>query len=344
MKILVTGAAGFIGSRLTQILAQRGDEVVGIDNINDYYDVRLKYARLRELLGVDFDGTDIPFLEEYVSHIYQNLRFIRMSIEDKLSLDKLFETKKFDVVVNLAAQAGVRYSITNPYTYMQSNLVGFLNILEASRHFAVRKLIFASSSSVYGMNEKVPYREEDNVDTPVSLYAASKKSNELMAHCYAKLYSIQCVGLRFFTVYGPWGRPDMSPMLFANALRDNQPIKVFNNGDMIRDFTYIDDIVEGTIHTIDKDIPTEKWENDVPYRIYNIGCSNPVKLMDFIRELEAAYGKEAEKVYLPMQPGDVYQTNADTTRLELEMGYKPRVSLHEGINEFIRWYKKNNYV
>ena len=267
-----------------------------------------------------------------------------MSIEDKLSLDKLFETKKFDVVVNLAAQAGVRYSITNPYTYMQSNLVGFLNILEASRHFAVRKLIFASSSSVYGMNEKVPYREEDNVDTPVSLYAASKKSNELMAHCYAKLYSIQCVGLRFFTVYGPWGRPDMSPMLFANALRDNQPIKVFNNGDMIRDFTYIDDIVEGTIHTIDKDIPTEKWENDVPYRIYNIGCSNPVKLMDFIHELEVAYGKEAEKVYLPMQPGDVYQTNADTTRLELEMGYKPRVSLHEGINEFIRWYKKNNYV
>lgn len=344
MKILVTGSAGFIGSRLAQILAQRGDEVVGIDNINDYYDVRLKYARLRELLGVDFDGTDIPFLEEYVSHIFQNLRFIRMSIEDKLSLDKLFDTEQFDVVVNLAAQAGVRYSITNPYTYMQSNLVGFLNILEASRHFAVRKLIFASSSSVYGMNEKVPYREEDNVDTPVSLYAASKKSNELMAHCYAKLYGIQCVGLRFFTVYGPWGRPDMSPMLFANALRDNQPIKVFNNGDMIRDFTYIDDIVEGTIHTIDKDIPTEKWENGVPYRIYNIGCSNPVKLMDFICELEAAYGKEAEKVYLPMQPGDVYQTNADTTRLELEMGYKPRVSLHEGINEFIRWYKKNNYV
>lgn len=344
MKILVTGAAGFIGSRLAQILAQRGDEVVGIDNINDYYDLRLKYARLRELLGVDFDGTDIPFLEEYVSHIFQNLCFIRMSIEDKLSLDKLFETEKFDIVVNLAAQAGVRYSITNPYTYMQSNLVGFLNILEASRHFAVRKLIFASSSSVYGMNEKVPYREEDNVDTPVSLYAASKKSNELMAHCYAKLYGIQCVGLRFFTVYGPWGRPDMSPMLFANALRDNQPIKVFNNGDMIRDFTYIDDIVEGTIHTIDKDIATEKWENGVPYRIYNIGCSNPVKLMDFIRELEAAYGKEAEKVYLPMQPGDVYQTNADTTRLELEMEYKPCVSLHEGINKFIRWYKNNNYV
>ena len=344
MKILVTGAAGFIGSRLAQILAQRGDEIVGIDNINDYYDVRLKYARLRELLGVVFDGTDMPFLTEYVSRKFRNLRFIRMSIEDKYSLDQLFDTEQFGVVVNLAAQAGVRYSITNPYTYMQSNLVGFLNILEACRHFAVRKLVYASSSSVYGMNEKVPYQEEDKVDTPVSLYAASKKSNELMAHCYAKLYGLQCIGLRFFTVYGPWGRPDMSPMLFANALRDNQPIKVFNNGDMIRDFTYIDDIVEGTIHTIDKGIPTEKWENGVPYRIYNVGCSNPVKLMDFIRELEAAYGKEAEKVYLPMQPGDVYQTNADTNRLETEMEYKPRVSLHEGINKFIRWYKNNNYV
>ena len=343
-KILVTGAAGFIGSRLAQILAQRGDEVVGIDNINDYYDVRLKYARLHELLGVDFDGTDIPFLEEYVSHIFQNIRFIRMSIEDKLSLDKLFETKKFDIVVNLAAQAGVRYSITNPYTYMQSNLLGFLNVLEACRHYHVNKLVFASSSSVYGMNEKVPYSEEDKVDTPVSLYAASKKSNELMAHCYAKLYNIQCIGLRFFTVYGPWGRPDMSPMLFADAMRENRPIKVFNSGDMIRDFTYIDDIVEGTIRTIDYDIPADKCENNVPYRIYNIGCSNPVKLLDFITEMENAYGKKTEKLYLPMQPGDVYQTNADTTRLELEMGYKPRVSLHEGINEFIRWYKNNNNV
>ena len=341
MKILVTGAAGFIGSRLSQVLVQRGDKVVGIDNINDYYDVRLKYDRLRELLGLDFDDTDTPFLKEYVSYIFQNLRFIRMSIEDKQSLDQLFEREQFDVVVNLAAQAGVRYSITHPYTYMQSNLVGFLNILEACRHFAVRKLVYASSSSVYGMNDKVPYSEENKVDTPVSLYAASKKSNELMAHCYAKLYGIQCIGLRFFTVYGPWGRPDMSPMLFANALRDNQSIKVFNNGDMIRDFTYIDDIVEGTIHTIDKDIPAEKWDNGVPYRIYNIGCSNPVKLMDFIHELESAYGKEAEKVYLPMQPGDVYRTNADTTRLESEMGYKPHWKLAEGIREFVEWYKSD---
>lgn len=338
MKILVTGAAGFIGSRLAYMLAKRGDNVIGIDNINDYYDVRLKYGRLRDC-GYIIANDDLPFGQVVQNSLFLNMRFIRMSIEDKQSLDQLFETEHFDVVVNLAAQAGVRYSITHPYTYMQSNLVGFLNILEACRHFAVRKLVFASSSSVYGMNEKVPYSEEDKVDTPVSLYAASKKSNELMAHCYAKLYGIQCIGLRFFTVYGPWGRPDMSPMLFANALRDNQPIKVFNNGDMIRDFTYIDDIVEGTIHTIDKDIPAEKWDNGVLYRIYNIGCSNPVKLMDFIHELESAYGKEAEKVYLPMQPGDVYQTNADTTRLESEMGYKPHWKLAEGIREFVEWYK-----
>lgn len=343
MKILITGVAGFIGSKLANILANRGDNVIGIDNINDYYDIRLKYARLKKILGIDSED-EIPFNKVYCSKKLPFFRFIRISIDDKQSLDTLFEDEHFDVVVNLAAQAGVRYSITNPYTYMQSNLFGFLNVLEACRHHNVNKLVFASSSSVYGMNEKVPYSEEDKVDSPVSLYAASKKSNELMAHCYAKLYNIQCIGLRFFTVYGPWGRPDMSPMLFANALRDNQPIKVFNNGDMIRDFTYIDDIVEGTIHTIDKDIPTEKWDNGVPYRIYNIGCSNPVKLMDFIHELESAYGKEVKKVYLPMQPGDVYQTNADTTRLQLEMDYKPRVSLREGINEFIRWYKNNNYV
>ncbi len=320
MKILVTGVTGFIGSKLAYELAKRGDEVVGVDNINDYYDVRLKYGRLKEFA-------------------HPNLRFEQMSIEDKESIDALFEKEQFEVVVNLAAQAGVRYSITHPYTYMQSNLVGFLNILEACRNYNVPKLVFASSSSVYGMNEKVPYNEEDKVDTPVSLYAASKKSNELMAHCYSKLYGIQCIGLRFFTVYGPWGRPDMSPMLFANALREGKAIKVFNHGDMIRDFTYIDDIVEGTMHTIDKDIPEDKRENGVAYRIYNIGCSHPVKLMDFISELESAYGEEAKKEFLPMQPGDVYQTNADTSRLEAEMGYKPHVSLHEGIGEFMKWYK-----
>ena len=222
---------------------------------------------------------------------------------------------------------------------MQSNLVGFLNILEACRNFNVPKLVFASSSSVYGLNEKVPYNEEDNVDSPVSLYAATKKSNELMAHSYSKLYGIQTIGLRYFTVYGPWGRPDMSPMLFADALRENKPIKVFNNGDMIRDFTYIDDIVEGTIRTIDKCIPMDKRINDVPYRIYNIGCSRPMKLMDFIHELEQAYGKESIKQYLPMQLGDVYQTNAKTSRLEAEMGYTPSWSLHKGIGEFVKWYK-----
>ena len=338
MKILVTGVAGFIGSKLANILASRGDDVLGIDNINDYYDVHLKYARLNALLGVDAID-DMPYNKEYSSKILPSFRFIRMSIDDKQSLDSLFEKEKFDIVVNLAAQAGVRYSITNPYTYMQSNLLGFLNVLEACRHYHVNKLVFASSSSVYGMNEKVPYSEEDKVDTPVSLYAASKKSNELMAHCYAKLYTIQCIGLRFFTVYGPWGRPDMSPMLFADAMRENRPIQVFNNGDMIRDFTYIDDIVEGTIRTIDNDIPADKCENNIPYRIYNIGCSNPVKLLDFISEMENAYGKEVEKLYLPMQPGDVYQTNADTSRLECEMGYKPHWSLRDGIREFMKWYK-----
>ena len=224
---------------------------------------------------------------------------------------------------------------------MQSNLVGFLNILEACRHYDVKHLVFASSSSVYGMNTKVPYSEDDRVDTPVSLYAASKKSNELMAHCYSKLYGFSCIGLRFFTVYGPWGRPDMSPMLFANALRDGKPIKVFNNGDMIRDFTYIDDIVEGTIRAIDHPLDANECPNRVAYKIYNIGCSHPVKLMDFIREIELAYGKEAEKIYLPMQPGDVYQTNADTTKLETEIGYAPKWNLHEGIREFMEWYKSD---
>lgn len=340
MKILVTGVAGFIGSKLANMLSVRGDEVVGIDNINDYYDVRLKYARLRELLGVESPLNNIIFGEVCLSSIFPDFRFIRLSIDDKTSIDQLFQEEHFDIVVNLAAQAGVRYSITNPYSYMQSNLVGFLNILEACRHNNVHKLVFASSSSVYGMNEKVPYHEEDNVDTPVSLYAASKKSNELMAHCYAKLYGLQCIGLRFFTVYGPWGRPDMSPMLFADALREDKPIKVFNNGDMIRDFTYIDDIAEGTIRTIDNDIPLDKRVNDVPYRIYNIGCSSPVKLMDFITEIEQTYGKKVQKQYLPMQLGDVYQTNADTSRLEIEMGYKPHWALHEGIVKFIDWYKK----
>lgn len=340
MKVLVTGAAGFIGSKIMEMLAARGDEVVGLDNINDYYDVRLKYGRLGES-GFKAEKGEIPFGEMRVSSRFANCRFVRMDIADKESLDSLFESEKFDKVLNLAAQAGVRYSITNPYSYLQSNMVGFLNILEACRHFGVGHLVYASSSSVYGLNTKVPYNEDDKVDSPVSLYAASKKSNELMAHAYAKLYGIAMTGLRFFTVYGPWGRPDMSPMLFATAIANGKPIKVFNNGDMIRDFTYIDDIAEGTIHVLDRKPDASQCPNGVPYKVYNIGCSHPVKLMDFIDEIESAYGKKAEKVFLPMQPGDVYQTNADTTKLEAEADYKPHWTLHDGIAQFMKWFKSD---
>jgi len=332
MKILVTGAAGFIGSRLMFQLASRGDEVVGIDSINDYYDVRLKFGRLSEC------GFKEPYKEgeSKESTLLGGCRFIKMSIDDKPSVDKLFKEEAFDKVVNLAAQAGVRYSITNPYAYLQSNLVGFLNILEACRHNGVRHLVYASSSSVYGLNTKVPYSEADKTDAPVSLYAATKKSNELMAHAYCKLYGISMTGLRFFTVYGPWGRPDMAPMLFAKAILAGETIKVFNGGDMIRDFTYIDDIVEGTIGAIDHEPAPDA--NGLKYRVYNIGCSNPVKLMDFISEIEGAFGVEAKKEFLPMQPGDVYQTNADTSLLEREIGYKPHTTLHDGIGRFVEWY------
>ena len=293
MKILVTGAAGFIGSKLMYTLRERGDEVVGIDNFNDYYDVRLKEGRCKAF------GLDVR----------------RLDIADKAAVDALFAEEKFDKVVNLAAQAGVRYSITNPYAYLQSNLVGFLNILEACRNFGVKHLVYASSSSVYGMNAKVPYSEDDKVDNPVSLYAATKKSNELMAHSYCKLYGIAMTGLRYFTVYGPWGRPDMAPILFASAISKGETIKVFNHGDMIRDFTYIDDIVAGTIGCIDHEPAPDS--NGLKYRVYNIGCSNPVKLMDFISEIEGA------------------------TKLETEIGYKPVVQLHEGIGKFIEWYKSD---
>ena len=318
MKILVTGAAGFIGSKLAFMLADRGDEVVGIDNINDYYDVRLKYGRLDE---------------------FGKFRFIRMDLTDRDGLNKLFAEEHFERVVNLAAQAGVRYSITNPYAYLDSNLVGFMNILECCRHHGVQYLVYASSSSVYGMNSKVPFSEDDKVDTPVSLYAASKKANELMAHSYSKLYGLPTTGLRFFTVYGPWGRPDMAPMLFARAISHGEPIKVFNHGNLSRDFTCIDDIVGGTIGVIDKMPVAAECPNEVPAKVYNIGCSNPVKLMDFINEIETALGVEAKKEFLPMQAGDVYQTYADTTKLETEVGYKPSITLHEGISRFIDWYK-----
>ncbi len=315
MKVLVTGAAGFIGFHLTRRLLDRGDSVVGIDNLNDYYPVTLKRARLAQI------GDNPRF------------RFEQMDIADRKALPELFAAEKFDAVVNLAAQAGVRYSIENPWAYVDSNLVGFVNVLECCRHYPVRHLVYASSSSVYGGNEKTPFSEEDKVDSPVSLYAATKKSNELMASCYCRLYGIRATGLRFFTVYGPWGRPDMSPMLFASAISEGRPIKVFNNGDMMRDFTYIDDIVEGVARVLDR--APEMHE------VYNIGCSNPVKLMDFISEIESAVGHPAEKIMMPMQPGDVYKTYADTSKLERDFGYKPGVTLHAGIARFIEWYKSD---
>ncbi|WP_432745492.1 NAD-dependent epimerase [Methylobacter sp. G7] len=346
MKILVTGTAGFIGSYVVQCLLERGDEVVGLDNINDYYDVNLKQGRL-EKVGIKED--QLSWYKFVQSDKYPNYRFIRMNLEDKQAMQMLFANEKFDRVCHLAAQAGVRYSIENPYAYIQSNIDGFLNILEACRWNNVKHLVYASSSSVYGLNGKVPFSEKDGIAHPVSLYAATKKSNELMAHSYSQLYNLPTTGLRFFTVYGPWGRPDMSPFLFADAILNDRPINVFNNGDMLRDFTYIDDIIEGVIRCIDKvALPFMEWDAEnpdpscslAPYRIYNIGNSFPIKLMDFIQAIELACGKEAVKNYLPMQPGDVYQTNADTTALESDMGYKPSKNLLEGIKETVEWFKE----
>lgn len=353
-KILITGAAGFIGSRLLSILASRGDEVIGIDNINDYYSVVLKYRRLEENgFKADFQAsaagssaTDTAATQAsalapaaLVSSKWPNARFIKMDLCDKPSLDALFEAEHFDKVVNLAAQAGVRYSITNPYSYLKSNLEGFLNILEGCRNFAVPHLIYASSSSVYGLNSNVPFSEEDIVTRPVSLYAATKKSNELMAHAYCKLYGFAATGLRYFTVYGPWGRPDMAPMKFARLITSGKTIDVYNNGDMLRDFTYIDDIVEGTVRVIDT-LP-EVNSDGLRYGVYNIGCGHTVRLMDFISELEKALGVKADINFMPMQPGDVYETFADTSKLERDFGYKPRVDLHTGIGRFAEWFKSD---
>jgi len=345
MKILVTGTAGFIGFHLAEKLLERGDEVVGIDSINDYYDPKLKYARLAEsgiCAGAEVWGREIQ------STKYTGYRFLRMKLEDRNGLQGLFAREKFDAVVNLAAQAGVRYSLENPYAYIESNIVGFLNLLECVRHNPVKHFVYASSSSVYGGNTKTPFSEEDRVDNPVSLYAATKKSNELMAHVYSKLYGIPTTGLRFFTVYGPWGRPDMSPFLFADAILHNRPIKMFNNGDMLRDFTFIDDIAEGVSRVIDH-IPSPNKNYDlinsdqslsaVPYKMYNIGNSHPVRLMDFVQAIEEAIGHEAEKIFLPMQPGDVYQTNADTTALQKDLNFRPNKSIKEGVNETISWFR-----
>ncbi len=319
-KILVTGGAGFIGFHLTKRLLDLNYEVMAIDNLNDYYDVKLKEERLR-------------ILEKNSS-----FSFRKIDISNKEELENIFKENNFDIVINLAAQAGVRYSIDHPDSYIVSNIIGFYNILECCRNYPVKHLLFASSSSVYGKNKKVPYSTDDKVDQPVSLYAATKKSDELFAYAYSNLYDIKVTGLRFFTVYGPYGRPDMAYFSFTKNIIDDKEIKVFNNGDMYRDFTYIDDIVEGIIELLDK--APLKDENGVSYKIYNIGNNHPVKISKFIEILEKEIGKEAKKVYLPMQPGDVYQTYADITDLTKETGFVPKTSLEEGLNKFVNWYKE----
>jgi len=333
MKVLVTGAAGFIGMHTAARLMARGDEVVGIDNLNDYYDPQLKRDRLA-LLAARPDAA--------------RFRFEALDLADAPAMAALFARERFDGVINLAAQAGVRYSLQNPGAYAQSNLVGFVNVLEGCRHHGVKHLVYASSSSVYGGNVKMPFAEDDSVDHPVSLYAATKKANELMAHTYSHLYALPTTGLRFFTVYGPWGRPDMAPMLFARAILAGEPIKVFNHGQMRRDFTYIDDIVDGVVATLDRipgpddafdrerPTPASSW---APYRVFNIGNSEPVALMDFIGALEKALGREAIKDFQPIQPGDVPATFADTSRLEAWTGMRPGTSIQGGVTRFVDWYR-----
>lgn len=324
MNILVTGAAGFIGAYVVNRLLARGDNVLGIDNLNDYYDVSLKQARLDHIA------------QQANAHLFQ---FMALDIANTEALMQAVQNFKPQRVIHLAAQAGVRYSLQNPHAYSQSNLVGFTNILEACRHTQVEHLVYASSSSVYGGNTKMPFSETDTVDRPVSLYAATKKANELMAHTYSHLYNIPTTGLRFFTVYGPWGRPDMSPFLFADAIYHDRAIKVFNQGDMLRDFTYIDDIVEGVIRVCDKPATAVNPNiSNAPYRIFNIGNNQPEKLMDFISTIEQAIGKSAVKEFLPMQAGDVPATYADTIALEAWVGFKPHTPLKEGIERFIAWY------
>jgi len=330
MKILVTGAAGFIGFHTVKHFAEKGNRVFGIDNINNYYDVELKYARLAET-GIRKEL--IKNHQSVQSSVNPNYRFAKADLQDKVFIDKLFANEHFDVVCHLAAQAGVRHSIDNPYAYINSNIIGFMNILEACRFYPVKHLLYASSSSVYGTNKKVPYCESDKVDSPVSLYAASKRSNELMAHAYSKLYNIPTTGVRFFTVYGPWGRPDMAPFLFMDSIVNQKPIKVFNYGKLSRDFTYIDDIIDGLSVILDR-APA----GEIPYKIYNIGAGKPVQLLDFIAAIENVTGKTAIKRMVEMQPGDVYQTYADTTALEQELHYKPHISIQEGINRLYDWY------
>jgi len=330
-KILVTGAAGFIGYHLCEKLLSLGFEVFGLDNINDYYDKGLKYGRL-EMLGIN--GKDnIVYNQVVTSQKHgKQMQFVKLNLEDRINLPHLFETHSFDMVCNLAAQAGVRYSLENPLAYVDSNVLGFVNLLENIHLAGVPKLVYASSSSIYGLNEKVPFDTGDTVDNPISVYAATKKCNELMAHTYSHLYGIQTIGLRFFTVYGPWGRPDMAMFLFTDAILNNRSIKIFNEGKLSRDFTYIDDIVNGVVATLEKDASQ-------PYSLYNIGNGNPVKLLDFIDAIENQTGKVFIREMLPMQPGDVEMTWADTSALEKDFNYKPSTKIQEGVKRFIDWYK-----
>lgn len=345
-KTLITGTAGFIGFHLARKLLERGDEVIGLDSINDYYDLRVKYGRLSET-GIDKEKIEYNKLVQ--SSKYPNYRFIQLKLEDADTLNALFEREKFDTVVNLAAQAGVRYSLENPRAYVDSNIIGFVNILEACRHNGVKHLSYASSSSVYGLNETRPFSVQHNVDHPISLYAASKKSNELMAHTYSHLFGLPTTGLRFFTVYGPWGRPDMALFLFTKAILEDKPINIFNNGDMSRDFTYVDDIVEGITRVNDN--PPEgnqSWSgadpdpssSKAPYTVYNIGNNAPVKLMDFVSIIEKCVGKVAEKNFMPMQPGDVSATYADVQSLIDNLGYQPDTALETGVGKFVAWYRE----
>lgn len=332
-KILVTGAAGFIGSTLIkQLIHSGGYDIVGIDNINDYYDVRLKYGRLKEIGIYEHEISESTLTE---SHITANFRFLRLDLQQRGQFFDLMEKEGFDLICHLAAQAGVRYSIDHPFAYVESNLIGFMNILEAARQFKIAHFVYASSSSVYGLSNQVPYTETAQVDKPISLYAATKKSNELMAHSYSKLYSLPTTGIRFFTVYGPWGRPDMAPYLFMDAIMTGKPIKVFNHGNLERDFTYIDDIINGVVKVIEQQPPV----NDVPYQILNLGNSSPVRLMDFISTMEEITGREAIKEFTDMQQGDVYQTYADMQLFTEIYGYKPEVDIRTGLSRMYTWYK-----
>ena len=332
MKVLVTGAAGFIGSSLIKALLEQKYEVIGLDCINAYYDTRLKYARLSE---VGISKKAITDNQQIASTNYSNYHFIKLNLTDRSNMETLFDTEQFDIVINLAAQAGVRYSIENPYAYVESNVLGFLNILENCRYHKIKHLIYASSSSIYGVSDHVPYTETDATDRPVSLYAATKKTDELMAYSYSKLFGIPTTGVRFFTVYGPWGRPDMAPFLFMKSILNGDPIQVFNHGKLSRDFTYIDDIVSGLMRMV-----KQPSTQTVPYQIYNIGNSAPIQLLDFIGVIERVTGRKAQMQLTEMQPGDVYCTYADITHLQRDFGYKPSVTIEEGIRHFYNWYKK----